>query len=130
MFDPMKTFSAFLSLLCCSWALGIEIDRTGLGSGESFAFQETDNGFLLEWPTKREATAFLYNVGLAKSDTKNLELQWIDPFSRPKSSDIIKETAKVFETRYRSLALSSPNGSVAISPFPHQYLYPLDFAEN
>ncbi|HCR30642.1 MAG TPA: hypothetical protein DIV79_11560 [Opitutae bacterium] len=255
MFDPMKTFPAFLTLLCCSWTLGIEIDRSGFESGRTFAFDETENGFRLEWPTKREtayiefqfiprrgnnpaaplirevgmdgktimtdldpnylfwigerdlekrsgwsiffdrvptrpysvekgylspnaarvysevnrttieidglesvhfsgsvaftfyegspffnmearvstereATAFLYHVGLAKSDTKNLELQWIDPFGRPKSSDIVEETAKVYETRYRSLALSSPNGSVAISPFPHQYLYPLDFAEN
>jgi len=255
MFDPIKTFPAFLTLLCCSWTLGIEIDRSGFESGRTFAFDETENGFRLEWPTKREtayiefqfiprrgnnpaaplirevgmdgktimtdldpnylfwigerdlekrsgwsiffdrvptrpysvekgylspnaasvysegnrttieidglesvhfsgsvaftfyegspffnmearvstgreATAFLYHVGLAKSDTKNLELQWIDPFSRPKSSDIVEETAKVYETRYRSLALSSPNGSVAISPFPHQYLYPLDFAEN
>lgn len=255
MFDPMKSFPAFLALLCCSWTLGIEIDRSGFESGRTFAFDETENGFRLEWPTKREtayiefqfiprrgnnpaaplirevgmdgktimtdldpnylfwigerdlekrsgwsiffdrvptrpysvekgylspnaasvyseknrttieidglesvhfsgsvaftfyegspffnmearvstereATAFLYHVGLAKSDTKNLELQWIDPFGRPKSSDIVEETAKVYETRYRSLALSSPNGSVAISPFPHQYLYPLDFAEN
>ena len=80
--------------------------------------------------TDRAATAFLYHVGLAKQDTEDLKLQWIDPFGKPKSSDIVKETAKVYETRYRSLALSSRSGSIAISPFPHQYLYPLDFAEN
>ena len=39
-------------------------------------------------------------------------------------------TAGVYQTRYRSIALSSQTGSVAISPFPHQFLYPLDFVEN
>ena len=28
------------------------------------------------------------------------------------------------------MALSSKSGSLVISPFPHQYLYPLDFADN
>ena len=58
MFDPMKTFPAFLTLLCCSWTLGIEIDRSGFESGRTFAFDETENGFRLEWPTKRE-TAYI-----------------------------------------------------------------------
>ncbi|MDG2166731.1 MAG: hypothetical protein P8L44_02250 [Opitutales bacterium] len=80
--------------------------------------------------TERPATAFLYHVGLRKPDTKNHRLNWIDSLGNPKSSDVEEETARVYETRYRSMALSSPTGSVAISPFPHQFLYPLDFVEN
>lgn len=80
--------------------------------------------------TEREATAFLYHFGLAKSDTEGHRLHWVDPLGKPDSSELKKETAKVHETKHRSMALSSKSGSVAISPFPHQYLYPLDFAEN
>ncbi len=80
--------------------------------------------------TDREATAFLYHFGLAKPDTAGHRLHWIDPLGKPGSALIGQETAKVYQTRFRSMALSSEVGSVAISPFPHQFLYPLDFAEN
>jgi hypothetical protein len=80
--------------------------------------------------TERDATAFLYHVGLAKPKTSDHELNWIDSLGKPQSSSLNDETARVYKTRYRSMALSSQTGSVAISPFPHQYLYPLDFAEN
>lgn len=80
--------------------------------------------------TERDATAFLYHVGLAKPKTSGHELNWIDSLGKPQSSSLNDETARVYKTRYRSMALSSQTGSVAISPFPHQYLYPLDFAEN
>lgn len=80
--------------------------------------------------TDREATAFLYHFGLAKPETDGHRLHWIDPYGKSESADLKKETAKVYETKFRSMALSSNSGSVAISPFPHQYLYPLDFAEN
>ncbi|MCZ6671454.1 MAG: hypothetical protein O7C75_00805, partial [Verrucomicrobia bacterium] len=80
--------------------------------------------------TQRPATAFLYHVGLGKTDTKGHRLNWIDSLGNPKSTPVKKETARVLQTRYRSLALSSESGSVVISPFPHQFLYPLDFVEN
>ena len=47
MFDPVKTFPAFLTLLYCSWTLGIEIDRSGFEPGRTFAFYETEIGFRL-----------------------------------------------------------------------------------
>ena len=80
--------------------------------------------------TDRPATAFLYHVGLRKPDTIDHRLNWIDSLGNPKSADVKQETTRVYQTRYRSIALSSPTGSVAISPFPHQFLYPLDFADN
>lgn len=80
--------------------------------------------------TEREATAFLYHVGLAKPNAKNHQLQWVDPHGELQSSSAMDESARVFKTRYRSMALASESGSVAISPFPHQFLYPLDFADN
>lgn len=80
--------------------------------------------------TDRDATAFLYHFGLAKPETEGHRIHWIDSLGKTESADLKKETAKVYETKYRSMALASSSGSVAISPFPHQYLYPLDFAEN
>ncbi|MDE0769008.1 MAG: hypothetical protein OSB19_11525 [Opitutaceae bacterium] len=80
--------------------------------------------------TERDATAFLYHVGLAKPKTEGHQLHWIDPLGKAQSSLLKDETARVYKTRYRSMALACADGSVAISPFPHQYLYPLDFVEN
>lgn len=80
--------------------------------------------------TDREATAFLYHFGLAKPDTEDHRLYWADPSGNVESSPIEQATARVYQTKFRSMALSSDSGSVAISPFPHQFLYPLDFAEN
>jgi hypothetical protein len=80
--------------------------------------------------TQRPATAFLYHVGLSKPNTEGLRLNWIDSLGNPKSERVEESTAQVYKTRFRSLALSSEKGSLAISPFPHQFLYPLDFVEN
>jgi hypothetical protein len=80
--------------------------------------------------TQRPATAFLYHAGLSKANTENLRLNWIDSLDNPKAESISRGRAEVFETRYRSMALSSEAGSVTISPLPHQFLYPLDFVEN
>ena len=80
--------------------------------------------------TERPATAFLYHVGLAKPNTSGQNLEWFDEIGNPQIEPITASTARVYKTRYRSIALSNRNGSVVISPFPHQYLYPLDFANN
>ncbi|NKB32507.1 MAG: hypothetical protein GKR91_05355 [Pseudomonadales bacterium] len=80
--------------------------------------------------TDRPATAFLYHVGLAKPETEGHHIEWIDAYDNPHIDPIANATASVYQTRFRSLALSNTNGSLVISPFPHQYLYPLDFADN
>ena len=80
--------------------------------------------------TERPATAFLYHVGLAKPETEGHHVEWFDTHDNPHIDPILNSTASVYKTRYRSLALSNTNGSLVMSPFPHQYLYPLDFADN
>ena len=80
--------------------------------------------------TDRPATAFLYHVGLGKPDTEGHRIDWVDSFGNSHSTPVLEEKADVYKTRYRSMALSSDTGSLVISPFPHQYLFPLDFAEN
>lgn len=80
--------------------------------------------------TDRPATAYLYHAGLSKPDTAGDELHWINAYDEARSSQIDNSTAQVYQTRYRSIALSSAQGSLVLSPPPHQYLYPLDFADN
>lgn len=80
--------------------------------------------------TERAATAFLYHVALSKPDTEGHEIHYIDSLGVPRTESVDDSTASVYQTRFRSMALSSNSGSLAISPFPHQYLYPLDFADN
>ena len=80
--------------------------------------------------TERPATAFLYHVGLAKPETEGHHVEWFDAHDNPHIDPILNSTASVYKTRYRSLALPNTNGSLVMSPFPHQYLYPLDFADN
>ncbi len=81
--------------------------------------------------TERPKTAFLYDVALEKVSPKNNTLHWIDPLGAAQSLTI-NETAKAkpLATRFRSVSLGSNEGSITLSPFPHQYLYPLDFADN
>ncbi|MCB1124010.1 MAG: hypothetical protein KJT03_20825, partial [Verrucomicrobiae bacterium] len=80
--------------------------------------------------TQRPATAFLYHTGLSVADTEGLRLNWYDSQDDPKSKSVDQDSAQVYQTRYRSIGLGSGNGSVVISPLPHQFLYPLDFVEN
>lgn len=80
--------------------------------------------------TQRPATAFLYHVALSKADTEGHQLHYIDSLGGPQIQNVDSSTASVYQTRFRSMALSSETGSLVISPFPHQYLYPLDFADN
>lgn len=80
--------------------------------------------------TDRPATAFLYHVGLRKPDTNEHRLNWIDSLGNNRSESVEPGSAQNYQTRYRSMALGSDTGSLAISPFPHQFLYPLDFADN
>ena len=65
--------------------------------------------------TQRPATAMLYHAGLSKADTEGLRLNWIDTRGNPQAADVETETARVYQTRYRSLALSSDNGSIALN---------------
>lgn len=105
--------------------------------------------------TQRPATAFLYHAGLSKREVASTHMHWIDADGVPQSAPSLnnqsldparlhwtdttgyklavtsaENDAQVYRTRFRSMAMSSETGSVAISPFPHQFLYPLDFVDN
>ncbi len=80
--------------------------------------------------TEKEATAFLYHCGLSKRDINGETVHYIDPFGNSIDKKIGSEFAAPLQTKYRSVAVASDSGSLGIMPPPHQFLYPLDFADN
>ena len=81
--------------------------------------------------TEKDACAILYDAGLtsAKPDWKTIA--WLDTNDEwQRVSATSQETATPVAARYRTIIAESDGGSVAVFPPPHQYLYPLDFADN
>lgn len=85
--------------------------------------------------TENDACAILYDAGLtggaADSPGKFQTIAWLDLKDQwqraPAGTDHPAEPVAV---RHRALVAGSQQGSLAIFPPPHQFLYPLDFAEN
>jgi hypothetical protein len=81
--------------------------------------------------TDKDACAILYDAGLtsAKPDWKTVA--WLDNNDRwQRVSTTSQETPTPVAARHRTIIAESDGGSVAVFPPPHQYLYPLDFADN
>lgn len=85
--------------------------------------------------TEKDACAILYDAGLtggaADSPGKLQTVAWLDSNdqwqSAPAGTDRASEPVAV---RHRTLIAEGKAGSLAIFPPPHQFLYPLDFADN
>jgi hypothetical protein len=81
--------------------------------------------------TEQEACAILYDAGLASPAPDWKTVAWIDTSDRLQR--VGATSAKVAEpvaARHRAIVAEADGGSVAIFPPPHQFLYPLDFANN
>jgi hypothetical protein len=81
--------------------------------------------------TEKDACAILYEAGLtsAKPDWKTIA--WLDTKDElQRVSATSQEKATPVAARHRTIIAESDGGSVAVFPPPHQYLYPLDFADN
>ncbi|PQO45776.1 hypothetical protein [Blastopirellula marina] len=82
--------------------------------------------------TQQDATAFLYDAGLV-TDQADVwrKFAWIDSSDHPQSvAAKSKDQAEAVDARYRAIAAESESGSLVVFPPPHQFLYPLDFADN
>ncbi|HEY3964746.1 MAG TPA: hypothetical protein VGM05_09375 [Planctomycetaceae bacterium] len=85
--------------------------------------------------TAKHACAILYDAGLvggaASSPGKFQTIAWLDANDQwhrtPADGDRPAEPVAV---RHRTLIAENEAGSLAIFPPPHQFLYPLDFADN
>ena len=86
--------------------------------------------------TDKDACAIVYDGGLTSGarpawksvawfDTSD-HLQRVDAVS----ADPARQAAAPLASRNRAIVAECDNGSVAIFPPPHQFLYPLDFADN
>jgi hypothetical protein len=80
--------------------------------------------------TDRDACAILYDAGLTGGpDGKTVA--WLDTGDRLRRVPArAQEPAAPVASRHRAIVLEGDGGSVALFPPPHQFLYPLDFADN
>lgn len=81
--------------------------------------------------TKEELRAILYDTGLSSVTPDWNKSVWLDPLGKLQSETLdANAKARPLGTKLRSVVAEGSNGSIAVFPAPHQYFYPLDFAEN
>jgi hypothetical protein len=81
--------------------------------------------------TDKDACAILYDAGLTSPTPGWKTVAWLDTndeLQRVKAAE--QTTAAPAAARHRTIIAEGDGGSVAVFPPPHQYLYPLDFADN
>jgi hypothetical protein len=83
--------------------------------------------------TTQDACAIIYDLGLASASPNWNVVSFIDnedKFQRVALTTQSSSPARQEAVRHRTLVAECSAGSVAIFPAPHQFLYPLDFADN
>ncbi len=79
--------------------------------------------------TQKDARALLYHAGMT-CDPDGKSVSWIGLDDTMHRAAARKRPAAPEKVRYRTIALETKTGSVAIFPPPHRYFYPLDEAFN
>jgi hypothetical protein len=81
--------------------------------------------------TQEDARAIVYDAGIGAVDPSWTETVWMD------STDLLTRSgagseldASTQSVRFRTVLAEGEKGSVALFPPPHQFFYPLDFADN
>jgi hypothetical protein len=81
--------------------------------------------------TDQDACAILYDAGLTCPTPDWTAVWWMDTGDRPQRVKVTDQaTGAQVASRHRTIVAEAPAGSVAVFPPPHQFLYPLDFADN
>src|SRR5262249_30732575 len=81
--------------------------------------------------TDKDACAILYDAGLTAAKPGWKTVAWVDTDDRLRRVPAAdQEAATPVASRHRTIIAEGEGGSVAVFPPPHQYLYPLDFADN
>ncbi len=81
--------------------------------------------------TREELRAILYDAGLSSRTPDWKRMVWRDPLGKLQSADLnTNASAYSLAVKQRTVVAEGANGSLAVFPAPHQYFYPLDFAEN
>ncbi|HSY19740.1 MAG TPA: hypothetical protein VK815_15460 [Candidatus Acidoferrales bacterium] len=81
--------------------------------------------------THEKLRAILYDSGLSSATPLWTNMVWDDPLGKIRRAPVtIDAQAQPVGTKFRTMVAEGPGGSVAVFPAPHQYFYPLDFADN
>ncbi|MFO0807609.1 MAG: hypothetical protein U0746_03215 [Gemmataceae bacterium] len=81
--------------------------------------------------TDQDACAILYDAGLTRPTPDWKSVGWVDTDDRPVRVPVPNAaSAGPVASRHRAIVAEAIGGSVAVFPPPHQFLYPLDFADN
>jgi len=81
--------------------------------------------------TKEELRAILYDTGLSSTSPDWDNLVWLDALGNPKRMKVQTNlAARPLAVKFRAVAGENENGSIVVFPAPHQFFYPLDFADN
>jgi hypothetical protein len=81
--------------------------------------------------THEELRAILYDTGLSSSSPDWNKMVWADPLGKMQKMTMVSNApAQPMAVKYRTMVAEGRNGSIAVFPAPHQYFYPLDFADN
>ncbi len=81
--------------------------------------------------TEKDACAILYDTGLTSPTPDWKTVAWLDTRDQLQAiATMDQRTAAPVASRNRALVAEGERGSVAVFPPPHQFLYPLDFADN
>lgn len=81
--------------------------------------------------TEKDACAILYDAGLTTPTPAGRTVAWVDTNDRLRRvAAAARQAATPVAVRHRVIVAEGAGGSVAVFPPPHQFLYPLDFADN
>ncbi|MBT5707601.1 MAG: hypothetical protein HOI66_14895 [Verrucomicrobia bacterium] len=81
--------------------------------------------------TQEDARAIVYDAGIGAVDPSWSQAVWMDSADRMARSGTGSELeASTPSVRFRTVLAEGEKGSVALFPPPHQFFYPLDFADN
>jgi hypothetical protein len=81
--------------------------------------------------TREELRAILYDAGLSSQLPDWNNLVWLDALGNPQQMKVQTNlAARPLAVKFRAVAGENENGSIVVFPAPHQYFYPLDFADN
>jgi len=81
--------------------------------------------------TDEKLRAILYDTGLSGNASDWKTMVWKDPMEAWKRVPVDTNAAATpVAVGHRAMAVENAHGSLAIFPAPHQYFYPLDFADN
>jgi len=78
-----------------------------------------------------DATAMVYDAGLINRSGSWKTISWTDIGDQQQKTNAVQtDTAINLAVKYRTIAASGTEGTLALFPAPHQYFYPLDEAFN